>query len=244
MIDRYIDIHCHILPGIDDGACDLEMSKAMLRQAYEDGIREVIVTPHNKAHRHSAGKETIELLTDELRAWLAQEKISITLHTGSEILYRHELGDLLEAQRICTLADSFYVLVEFNPSDSYAYIKNGIQEIILAGKTPILAHMERYEALTKDTDRIEELIEMGAYMQLNAGTVEGRSGFFLKQKALGWMKKGYIHFVASDAHNNDSRPQSLKKAAQVVAKRLGEQEAQKLFHDHAQMIIQKAIIRA
>lgn len=243
MIDCYIDMHCHLLPGIDDGAYDLEMSKAMLRQAYEDGIREMIVTPHNKAHRHSAGKETIEFLTKELQAWLNQEKISITLHTGNEVLYRHDVSNLLEKQRICTLADSFYVLVEFNPSDTYAYIKNGIQEISLTGNTPILAHMERYEALAKDTDRIEELIEMGALMQVNAGSIEGRNGFILKQKVLGWIKKGYIDFVASDGHNLDTRPLSMQKAARTVEKKFGQEEAQKLFYDHARMVIAGEYIR-
>lgn len=244
MKDCYIDMHCHILPGIDDGACDLEASKAMLRQAYNDGIREMIVTPHNMAHRHSAGKETIEFLTEELQAWLNQEKISITLHTGNEVLYRYDMSNLLEKQKICTLADSFYVLVEFAPSDTYAYIKNGVQEIIRAGKTPILAHIERYEALAKNTDRIEELMEMGAFMQVNTGSIEGRNGLVIKLRVLRWIKKGYIHFAGTDGHNFDKRPLSMQKAAKTVERRIGKEEAQKLFHDHAQMIIQKAFIQA
>ena len=229
MLDHFIDMHCHVLPGIDDGADDINISKAMLCRAYDDGIRQVIVTPHNKAHRHSAGKETIEGLTRELQNWLNQEGISITLYTGNEILYRHGIGDLLDRDEVCSLADSFYVLVEFNPGDAYAYIKNGIQEIVMEGKTPIIAHIERYDALAKHDDRIEELLDMGAYMQVNAKTVEGKAGFFAKQRVLGWIKKGFISFVASDGHNLDDRPQLLRNSASIVEKKFGPEVAERLY---------------
>ena len=88
-----------------------------------------------------------------------------------------------------------------------------------------------------------ELIEMGALMQVNAGSIEGRNGFILKQKVLGWIKKGYIHFVASDGHNLDTRPLSMQKAARTVEKKFGQEEAQKLFYDHARMVIAGEYIR-
>lgn len=136
----YTDIHCHILPGVDDGAGDMEESMQMLRIAYANRIRRMIVTPHHKTmHRH-AGQEKIQELIAELSERMKQEQMEISLYPGSELYYSTELVDKLESRRACTMAESAYVLVEFAPMDDWEYIRNGINTLIMAGYIPILAH--------------------------------------------------------------------------------------------------------
>lgn len=239
---EYVDLHCHILPGIDDGARNMAQSQRMLRMAAEDGIRTVIATPHHKAHRQSATPETVTQLVAQLQNWLDEEKIPIKLYTGNEILYRHETDNLLEAKQVCTLADSFYVLVEFSPKDDYSYIKHGVQEILMAGYAPIVAHIERYDALASHIDHIEELVDMGAYMQVNASSVEGHHGFWEKRKILRWIKEGLVHFVGTDAHDEEHRIPQISKSAQVVAKKCGEDVAHRIYVEHPQYILRNKLI--
>ena len=239
----YIDMHCHVLPGIDDGAKDIEISKEMMMEAYKDGIREMIVTPHNKAHRHSAGKETIEGLTQKLQNWLDEEKIAIKLHTGNEVLYRQDMGELLNQDQICTMAGSKYVLIEFNPGDPYSYIRAGVQEVLMTGYWPIVAHVERYEAIVSHEERIEELIEMGAFIQVNAKSVTKKPGLFQKNKVVKWIERGNVHFVASDAHNLDDRPQHLDEAARLVEQKCGAEVAERIFYENQTHVIRGELIR-
>lgn len=239
---EYVDLHCHILPGIDDGARNMAQSQQMLRMAADDGIRTIIATPHHKAHKVNADTETVKQLVNELQNWLDEEKIPIKLYTGNEILYRHETDNLLEAKQVCTLADSFYVLLEFSPRDDYAYIKHGVKEVLMAGYAPVVAHIERYDALANHKDHIEELVDMGAYMQVNASSVEGHHGFWEKRKILRWMKEDLVHFVGTDAHDEENRIPQISKSAQIVAKKCGEDVARRIYEEHPRYILQNKLI--
>lgn len=239
---RYTDIHCHILPGVDDGAKDKEMTCQMLRRMAKEGIGEVIVTPHYKAHRHHASKETVVELVKAYQSWLDEEGIAIRLYTGHELYYRHEIDNLLKQRKCCTLADSFYVLVEFDPGDDFAYICSGVRELTMAGYVPIVAHVERYSAVAGNKAHMQELIETGAYMQVNASTIEGKQGILMKYKVLKWIKEGYIHFVASDAHNMTKRPTGLSKSALLIEKKCGEEIARQLYEINPKRVIAHQLI--
>lgn len=243
-IGGFVDIHCHILPGVDDGARDIEKAKLMLRQAAEDGITDIVATPHNKSGRHNADKQTCQELISELDGWLKENKIPINLYLGNEILYRHGIDDLLEAQEACTLADSFYVLTEFSPKDDYGYIRSGVQEIVLAGYSPVIAHVERYDAIAcnKGADRLEELIELGAYIQVNAASIEGKAGFFEKRRVLKWIKSGLVDIVATDGHGTNSRPVKISESAKIVKSKCGRDIAEMIYHTNPQSILQNKLI--
>lgn len=237
-----IDVHSHILPGIDDGAQDMKMSQQMLRKAAKDGIRQVILTPHYVSGRTSADKETVEELVHKLQDWLMVEKIPIELYTGHEVYYRHGMSNLLREQKCCTLADSFYVLVEFSPREDYDIMRNGLQELLQAGYYPILAHVERYRAVTRKRENLEDLVDMGVYLQINANTLIGKHGHRKKRKAIKWIKKGYIQFVASDAHNMKGRKPTLAKSIRVVQKKAGKAIALELFEINPKRILQNKAI--
>ena len=237
---NFVDIHCHILPGVDDGAADIAQTQKMLRMAAAEGICEIVTTPHYKMgrNRRNASKERIAELVQELQRWLADEGINIQLYTGNEILYSYEIDHLLEAQAVCTLADSSYVLVEFSPGDEFTYIKNGVQKILMAGFVPVVAHIERYEVLRKRQEYVEELVEMGAYMQVNASSIIGKAGWSVKRCVVRWIRDELVHIIASDAHDDKKRAPIMNKAAQIVERKFGVHKVMNLFYKNPKAILQ------
>ena len=177
----YIDIHSHLLPAIDDGAKDLHTALEMFRIAEKSGIEKMILTPHFKPMRRSASPEKIAEMINRMEELLEKEKIAIQLYPGNEIYYHSEATVILEEKKACTMANSEYVLVEFSPMDEYDYIRNGIYQVMAGGYRPILAHAERYESVSRDIERVEDLIQMGCYIQVNAGSIMGKFGFSTKQ---------------------------------------------------------------
>ena len=233
----YIDIHSHILPGVDDGAKDIETSMQMLRLAAKDGITEMILTPHNKPGHHSKGA-VWTAKTEELRERLAQENIDIKLYAGNELYYRSGLSDEIADGQAYTLAGSRYVLIEFNPLDDYDYIRNGINGVLMDGYYPVLAHAERYQNVCTKKYAVTELIEMGCFIQVNAGSIMGKFGFGTKRFTRKLLKQRQVHFVATDAHDTEKRVPRLSDCAEYVSKKYGRDYVRELFYDNPECILQ------
>lgn len=225
----YVDIHSHILPGVDDGAGSPEMSMRMLRMADAEGIRQIILTPHNKPMRHNVSAGEMEQLMERLRNAIEQEGLRLQLYSGSEVYYRSGILDALEEGNACTMAASSYVLVEFGPMDDFSYIRNGVYQLTAGGYQPILAHAERYAHIGADIGRVGELIEMGCYIQVNAGSIMGDYGYKTKHLARRLLKHRLVHFIATDSHNDGKRSPALARCAGYVSKKFGEQYMQELF---------------
>lgn len=234
---KYMDIHSHLLPGIDDGARDFETSMEMFHIAEKNGIGAMILTPHYKPVHHNASPATIRRLISEMEEKLAEEKIDIRLYPGNEIYYHSEaVAQALEGG-LCTLAGSSYVLVEFNPMDEFEYIRNGLYQFLSEGFRPVLAHVERYRCMTSKTDRTEELTGMGAYIQVNAGSIMGHYGLQTKGFARGLLKKDLVHFVATDAHDAKNRAPELEECARFLTKRFGEDYTRELLYENPMKIV-------
>ena len=168
---------------------------------------------------------------------LAEEKIDIRLYPGNEIYYHSEaVAQALEGG-LCTLAGSSYVLVEFNPMDEFEYIINGLYQFLSEGFRPVLAHVERYRCMTSKTDRTEELTGMGAYIQVNAGSIMGHYGLQTKGFARGLLKKDLVHFVATDAHDAKNRAPELEECARFLTKRFGEDYTRELLYENPMKIV-------
>ncbi|MCM1386250.1 MAG: hypothetical protein NC231_02895 [Bacillus sp. (in: Bacteria)] len=242
-IKNYIDIHSHILYGIDDGAKDMETSKKMLGLAAADGITAIILTPHNKPGHHDTSQQAAERV-EKLRAWLTKENIDIKLYIGNELYYRSELVWEIEDARAYTLAGSRYVLVEFSPLDDYDYIRNGLNAILMGGYYPVLAHAERYQNLCAKKGGIADLVEMGCYIQVNAGSIMGKFGFGAKQFTKKLLKHRQVHFVATDAHDTGNRAPYLADCADYVGRRYGEDYSRQLFYDNPERVLQDKEIAA
>lgn len=240
-MENFTDIHSHIMPGVDDGAQSMEESLAMLRMAKEEGINRIILTPHQKPGRRCVSVQGTKKCARELQERLDQLQIDIRLYTGSECLYSHDLAERLQRGEICTMAGSRYVLTEFMPDEGWAYIRDGIYRLTCHGYLPIVAHVERYMQVVRDMDRVHELVDMGSYIQVNSGSITGLYGFGMKRIAKRLLEEGTVHFVATDAHRQSGkRSVQLKRCAAYLAKKYGQDYADRLLHENAEHIFKNA----
>lgn len=237
----YFDIHSHILPGVDDGSQSMEQSMEMLSIAAENGITEMVLTPHNKAERKNVSVAGIHKRIKALEVELEKQGLSITLYPGAEIFYRDGVVELLEDGAMSTIAGSRCVLVEFQPMENFSYIRSAVYELVSDGYIPILAHIERYECLVTKQERIKELVDRGALMQVNAATIVGKLGYKAKQQAKKLLKQRLVHFVATDAHDTGKRGPYLDECARYLNKKYGEEYAAQLLWENAWCVIEGTI---
>ncbi len=234
----FTDIHCHILPALDDGAADFEEAGNMLKIACEEGIRRIIATPHNYATRKSAGADSIAERVMRMNLYAKECGFPISLYNGNEIFYRMGLVELLESGEVLSLADSHYVLIEFEPGVEYSYLRDGLGEVLRFGYYPILAHAERYDCLFQKKGRLRELKNSGIYIQVNASSV--LQGFMseIKKRINILIKEDCIDFVGTDAHSNRSRAPRIKHSVDFLYKKLGKEKAGRILFDNPQSIIE------
>ena len=235
----YIDMHCHILPEVDDGAQSIEETVQMLRIAYREGIRCIIATPH---HHPKRGMEHPERLRKKLtivrrEAKKIDEKFRVYL--GSEIFFGQDVAEKLKSGRALSMNKRQCVLLEFSPTDSFSYIQQGIQSVQMAGYEVILAHAERYPCLLKDLDQIRYLWEMGTRIQVNAGSITGDSGRSAKKFVKQLLGEHMVHCVGTDAHGVDHRQPKMKKAAEYVERKYGEEYMRRIFFSNAKELLRK-----
>ncbi len=238
----FMDMHCHCLPGIDDGARSMEESLQMLQQAYADGIRTVIATPHFHHRRGHAAKEVILEKVQQVQEAIRETCPDLKLYAGNELYYSSSLPDIIAEEKVCTMAGSRYVLIEFSPDTEYAEMRNALINIQTQGVWPILAHIERYFCLVKKPALAAELADMGIYLQVNAGGVLGNYGRKEKSLIKKMFAKGNISFVATDAHDTERRKQILSEAAAYVEKKFGEEVADACFFKNPQAVVNNSII--
>lgn len=238
----YIDIHSHILPGVDDGSRSMEQSLEILKKASENGISKIILTPHNKAEHRNVSVEGIHRRLDELQKAALDREIPVTLYPGTEIFYRDGVVEMLEEGELCTLAGSRYVLVEFLPLEQFAYIRAAIYELVSGGFVPVLAHVERYACMASSMDNVRHAIDRGALIQINASTVTGGMGLKGKQIVKKMLKEHLVHFVATDTHDEGRRGPNMKDCAQYLSKKFGDDYAAEILHDNAQLVIRGEMI--
>ena len=232
MSKGYYDIHCHILPHVDDGARSTSMAKDMLRIAYANGIRHIVLTPHYTIGRFELTREEIY---DQYRLFLARvedEFPDMEFFFGREIFFGEEVAELLQENVISTINDTDYALIEFHPTATASYIAESLYKIETAGYTPILAHIERYADLFKNVKMIEQIIESGAYIQVNASSIDGKLGNGVKRHILKLMKKELVHFVATDAHSNRSRAPYLQECVRYLEKKLGSSYVKRILEEN------------
>lgn len=235
---KKIDIHNHILPGLDDGAANEAESLRMLRMAAEEGITDLIATPHFHYRRGHAVPEKVRKTLLLMQEMAVKENIPVRLYAGNELYYTHDLLEVVKAKEALTLADSDYVLLEFSPETEQRKIQNAVYQFLSEGYYPIIAHMERYLAFYKQPDFVENILKMGAYYQVNAGSITGNSGWALKRFTRKMMMSGMIQFVATDAHDLEKRRPRLEKVSTWIEKKLGESEMQDYLYENPLKILE------
>jgi protein-tyrosine phosphatase len=224
-----VDIHCHILHGLDDGADTLETSIQMAESAIADGVTHVVGTPHANSH-YKFDPELIRQRRDELQAAVGDR---LKLATGCDFHLNFEnLQDLETNHQKYTINQKNYLLVEFADFSIPPSMDDTMHHLQLIGLSPIITHPERNAMLRTKPERMYRWLHQGSYVQITAQSLLGRFGSSAQERALQWLDEDRVHFVASDAHNLKGRPLQLRAAFDAVAGRRGEQVAQALFRDN------------
>lgn len=231
-MEHYIDIHSHILPGVDDGAKDMEMTMEMIDLAYSQGVRVMIATPHYYPGHVRHPKEYMDSVFHETVSAVKEKYGDFTILPGNEIYFREGALEKLQSKRLHSMADTPYVLLEFSPGAQYKHLCGAVRKCVECGFYPILAHIERYQCLWKNEKCIGELVRMGAYMQVNAENFTG--GFFSAQRrwCLRLAREGLMHFIGSDAHNTQERRPNLNQAADYLKEKLDEAAFRRIMFDN------------
>lgn len=230
---RVVDIHSHVLPGVDDGAGDRREALEMLRIAYEEGITDMIVTPHYQSGRFFTPAEVVEEKIRDLEALAEHNGLPIRFYPGTEIYYRSELEDKLEDGQLATMNGSNYLLVEFSPMQEFSYIRNAFSELRSLGFIPILAHVERYQCMREDIDRVAELRRLGCEIQVNAGSIVGKYGLTTKWYCGKLLRQQLVDYLGTDAHNAGGRAPEMHKCTELLYKKYELSYVDKILYKNA-----------
>lgn len=234
---RMVDMHCHILPAVDDGAKDMEQTMEMLHIAEQEGIEAMIVTPHYKARHRNADADTILHKIHEVQEKAASEGCHITLYPGNEILYFDGAAELLENGGVLSLNNTDRALVEFYPTDDYRYIRNALDCVKAAGYVPVLAHVERYHCMVNDWKRVRELKQLGVEIQINASSAMGQIGRPVQDFIFTLLKNKLVDYVGTDAHNTHSRKPEFQSCYRKLVRKFDESYIDDIFYENAMAII-------
>lgn len=231
-----IDVHTHILPGIDDGARDWEECRSMLREAYNQGIRHITATPHySRKGLHPGIYKLAARLQEEAQSIAPDFETGL----GQETYFHEELIEHLKQGRALTLEGSRFVLVEFSPRISGAGLYQAARKMIASGYIPVIAHVERYPCL-RNGRQMEGLIQCGCMLQMNYSSLEKRG---IWDQEVRWCRRqvldGRIHLLATDMHRMDYKNPNLKESMEWLEKRVGRFEFKALVYRNGEKILQK-----
>ncbi|WP_459501930.1 tyrosine-protein phosphatase [Bacillus sp. C1] len=217
-----IDLHCHILPGVDDGAQSMEDSIAMARAACKEGIHTIVATPHHQNGVYINPAESVLHQVKQLNNRLKEEEIHLTILPGQEIrlygglLEDYQLGEILTLN--CT---DVYTTIEFPANHVPRYAEKMLYELRVRGITPIIVHPERNTEIIERPELLYKLVHQGALTQITAGSVTGKFGKKIKKFTMQLIEHQLTHVIASDAHNTSSRSFHLQLAYETVEKTFG-----------------------
>lgn len=223
-----IDLHCHILPGIDDGASDLSESIDMARIAASDGIALVACTPHIAPGVYDNAGPAIRLAVQGLATALADAGIPLHLVPGADVHLAPDLGDGLRSGRIQKLGDSRYFLLEPPHDVMPPRLEDMIFQLLDGGYMPIVTHPERLSWVEAHYSVLQRLAASGVWMQLTAGSLTGQFGRRVRYLGERMLDEGMIQILATDAHDCVNRPPRLSEARDMAAQRVGEDAAERL----------------
>ncbi|MDA2937878.1 hypothetical protein MYX75_06410 [Acidobacteria bacterium AH-259-A15] len=214
---NFVDIHTHVLPGVDDGAASIDETIAMLRMAYDGGTRKIVATPHMffdlfKNNDFVEIRDRFDQLTSDLNSYQDTFPFlkAIEVYPGAENYASPEFLEALGQGCVLTLNGSRYLLVEFSPMLPFSQIENVIQRVFAAGYTPVIAHSERYAAIQEDPMRMVRFWEMGCVTQVNADSLLGGWGSRATKCAKALLEEGLVNVIASDGHRVRWRPPVLE----------------------------------
>ena len=232
-----IDLHCHILPGLDDGAKSWDESLQMARLAVSEGITHILATPHHMNRSWMNQKGVVESLTNELQDRLDAENIPLIVFPGQEVRLHGEIIKNMNNNEICFIDEGDqYVLIEFPTAEVPAYADRLFYEMQTNQITPIIVHPERNHTILKDPNILYEFANRGVLSQLTAASYIGKFGKEIEKLSHQMIDHNLTHFIASDAHNTTNRLFHMKEAMQKLEKEFGNERVQ-LFDQTTRKLI-------
>ncbi|MBI5100270.1 MAG: hypothetical protein HZB33_00310 [Nitrospirae bacterium] len=235
-----IDIHCHILPGLDDGPAESDISVAMARMAMTDGITRIVATPH---YRHGISPSVADIAgaVEIFRHRLKEHHIAVSVIPGADIHLTFELLRELDAQTLPSINNGSYFLLEL-PDMLPPNIDAIIFKARARGYVPVITHPERNYSLLMSAEKLRSLRDAGAMFQITAMSISGGFGAHIQGYAHMMLRKGYVDFVATDAHNTDVRPPILSEALRQVRALLGDAAANSIFFKNPEAVLENVEI--
>jgi protein-tyrosine phosphatase len=233
-----IDVHLHILPGVDDGPATLGDALALARSLVQEGVRVAVATPHyNDEYPQRSAREICERVRD-LQRELDRYAIPLRLLAGHEALIQPGLAADVQSGRIATLNGSRYLLLELWNSSWMPETERVIFDLRVLGIVPLLAHPERYVAIQQDSNRLKALIDQGVLAQLTAGSLIGMQGKSARRCAETLLKRGLIHCIASDAHGPGRRPPAILQGMQAAERLVDRVRLEQLIETYPATMLQ------
>ncbi|MCR1951323.1 capsular biosynthesis protein [Clostridium sp. DSM 100503] len=212
-----VDLHSHLIWGIDDGSKSRDMSLNMLRQAVKGGTTKLVITPHYMPGYFNMPIDEVKKKVEEVNSLVKEENLNIEVYHGQEVYYTRNIFENYINNYIGTINNSRYMLIEFNMKDfSIQEVIESIYELQLIGIVPIIAHPERYQKFVKKPSLINEFIKEGFLFQLNIGSITGDFGKAVRKTAKIYLKNNIYSFVGSDAHRDTVRNTDMSKGGELI----------------------------
>ncbi|MFW4410102.1 tyrosine-protein phosphatase [Lactiplantibacillus argentoratensis] len=231
---EYVDLHCHLLPGLDDGPQQLDQAVEMARQAVGDGIRYVLATPHHLDRHYQNAGPAVERAVIEFQAELQQQQIPLTIFAGQEVHLRDDLVTT-QSQLLGIDAGRRYLLLELPHEQVPHYTAQVIFELLQHGTTPVIAHPERNAQIMARPEQLYDLVQQGCLAQLTAASLVGQFGKAVKSTALELVECGLVQVLASDAHFMARRGFMMRAGYQALARLDGRNPA--YFATNARLLL-------
>ncbi|BDD39152.1 capsular polysaccharide biosynthesis protein Cps4B [Streptococcus ruminantium] len=242
-----IDVHSHIIFGVDDGPKTLEESVNLIGEAHRQGVRLIVATSHRRKGMFETPEKIIMENFIHVKEAIKVAYPDMVLCYGGELYYSKDILDKLEKKKVPTLNGTRYILLEFSMNTPWKEIQEAVNEVILLGLTPLVAHIERYNALAFQAERVEELIDKGCYTQVNSnhvlkpGLIGDRAKEF-KKRVRYFLEQDLVHCVASDMHNLTARPPFMKEAYILIREEFGEEKAKLLFKKNPLLLLKNQVL--
>lgn len=237
-----IDIHSHIVFDVDDGPKTMAESLALIGESYRQGVRKIVSTSHRRKGMFETPEEKIFAHFSQVKEAAEAKYEGLEILYGGELYYSSDVLEKLEHGLVPKMNDTRFALIEFSMTTPWKDIHTAIGNVIMLGVTPIVAHIERYNALEFNDERVRELIDMGCYTQINSSHVL-KSKLFgdkyrpFKKRARFFLEKNLVHCVASDMHNLGERPPFMADAREIITKDFGAKRASLLFEENPQTLL-------
>lgn len=241
-MNQWIDVHSHLLPCVDDGSVSMQQTKNMLEIAYKQGINRIIATPHYGVGCRNPGQDELLKKLDLVRGEAKKINENLRIELGNELFFSEDIIEHLRSRKALTLAGTRYVLVEFATQDNYQTIRTGLHRLLINGYLPVLAHVERYESLYEEYDKIFDMIELGAYMQLNISSIVGRITNGRKRYSKRLIEYGLIHFIGTDSHSDNGRAPLMLEGIKYIRRKYGKKVVEQLLVENTMKLLQNQYI--